>query len=354
MEKILIDGRALQTYSKYRGIGRYTKQIIELFKDNDDFVFLFFGGNDIPSDINNTIKIKYPRKLITFSDKIFLNNYLRRENIGVYHSPVYGLPPKTDDIDYYLSVHDITPLLFPSFYPYRIKMILKKIIKSSENAKIIIANSVSTKNDILNYFPKIRENKIKVVYPMIKPELYLSEKKPDINLPKEYILYTGGFDKIKNIDSIIKTIIVLKIPLVLVGMIKEEDKRKILKDLTEKEKKMFYFTGFISDEELSYLYKRALILMFLSLNEGFGYPPLEALMCGTVSVLSDRGSLKEVMGESGIYVNDPFNIEEIVEKIRFVLDNNEIRDEIIKQREKILRKYSPRNFKENLLNIYNL
>jgi glycosyltransferase involved in cell wall biosynthesis len=354
MEKILIDGRALQTYSKYRGIGRYTKQIIELFKDNDDFVFLFFGGNDIPSDINNTIKIKYPRKLITFSDKIFLNNYLRRENIGVYHSPVYGLPPKTGDIDMFLTVHDLTPLKFPEFFHRKIKIILKMIIKSSKNAKKIIVDSISTKNDILNYFPKIRENKIKVVYPMIDSRLCQSERKIKLSLPEQYLLYAGGVDRVKNVNSIIEAVRILKIPLVLAGGIKEEDKRKILKDLTEKEKKLFYFTGFISDEELSYLYKRALILMFLSLNEGFGYPPLEALMCGTVSVLSDRGSLKEVMGESGIYVNDPFNIEEIVEKIRFVLDNNEIRDEIIKQREKILRKYSPRNFKENLLNIYNL
>ena len=353
MKKNLIDGRALQTYSKYRGIGRYTRQIIELFKNDNNFKFLFFKGDDIPSDIKNIITIKYPRKLITFSDKIFLNNYLKRENIEVYHSPIYALPKKAKSINYYLSAHDITPLLFPRFYPLKIRIILKEIIKSSKNAKYLITNSNSTKNDILNYFPQINENKVKVIYPMIDLNFCLTEKKPDINLPNEYLLYTGGFDRIKNVDSIIKAVGLLRIPFVFVGMIKDEYKKHMLKNLSEEKQKLFYFTGFVSDEELSYLYKKASVFLFLSLNEGFGYPPLEALKCGTVSVLSNRGSLKEVMGDSGVYVENPLNIEEIVEKVKFTLNNRELKDKILKNKEKILDKYSPRNFKENLLKIYN-
>ena len=353
MKKILIDGRALQTYSKYRGIGTHTKQVIELFKEDERFRFLFFRGGDIPSDINNIITVNYPRKIITFTDRFLLNKYFDKENISIYHSLAYGLPSKRKGIKFYLTAHDITPLLFPKFYSFRVRQILKMIIKSSKNAEYLLANSKATKYSILNHFQNIKEDKIRVLYHMINDNICVLEEKPDFDLPEQYLLYTGGFDKIKNIESIIKAVKILKIPIVIVGKINDKRKKELLRELKDKEKKLFIFTGFINDRELSYIYKKASLFLLLSLNEGFGCPPLEALKCGTVSVLSNRGSLKEVMGDSGVYVENPLNIEEIVEKVKFVLDNRDLKMKILKNKEKTLNKYSPRNFKENLLKIYN-
>ncbi len=352
MKKILIDARALQTYSKYRGIGRYARQTIDIFKEDKRFNFLFFEGDDIPSDIKNIVTVNYSRKFITLTDKFFLNNYLKKEKIDIYHSLAYGLPKNRKGIDYFLTVHDITPLLFPKFYSIKIKMILKAIINSSKNAKYLLADSEATKTSILNNFPKIKKDKIKVIYPMIEPTFCLSIKKPQFNIPLQYLLYTGGFDRIKNIESIIKAIKIIKVPVIFAGKIEKERKKELMKDLNDTERKLFIFTGFINDEELSYLYKNASVFLFLSLNEGFGYPPLEALKCGTISVLSERGSLKEVMGDCGVYVKEPLNIDEIVYKVKTALENSDLRKQILLKKEKLLDKYTLQNFKNKLINIY--
>ncbi len=354
MKKILIDGRALQSYSKYRGIGRYTKQIIDTFKDDERFYFLFFNGDDIPEDIKRRIEIKYPRKFITFTDKILLKSYLKKEKIDIYHSPAYAIPKKVKGIKFFLTVHDITPLIFPENYSFRVKFVLKKIIESSKNAETLIADSNSTKKSILNHFSFLNEDRIKVLYPFIREDFCLNFKKPNLKLPDDFILYVGGFDWIKNVESIIKAVKILKIPVVLAGMISDKRKKELTKDLNYNERNLLFFTGFVSNEELSYLYRFAKLFVFLSLNEGFGYPPLEALKCGTISVLSNRGSLREVMGECGVYVENPLDIDEITFKIKSTLENSSIKEKIIKTSKKIINKFSEGNFKINIKKIYDI
>ena len=70
------------------------------------------------------------------------------------------------------------------------------------------------------------------------------------------------------------------------------------------------FTGFVTDEELIALYSRCGVFVFVSLYEGFGLPPLEALSCGARTVVSNTSSLPEVVGDVGITV-DPKDIKAI-------------------------------------------
>jgi glycosyltransferase involved in cell wall biosynthesis len=79
--------------------------------------------------------------------------------------------------------------------------------------------------------------------------------------------------------------------------------------------------GFVNDEELRSLYENAACFVFPSFYEGFGFPPLEALMLGTPVVVSRAASLPEVFGDAAVYC-DPRSPRDIAEKIRFVLQGN--------------------------------
>ena len=79
--------------------------------------------------------------------------------------------------------------------------------------------------------------------------------------------------------------------------------------------------GFVDDDELEQLNHDAYCLIYPSLNEGFGYPPLEAMRYGTPVVASPVTSISEVCGESVIYFN-PFSIEELKSRLLMITDFN--------------------------------
>lgn len=88
------------------------------------------------------------------------------------------------------------------------------------------------------------------------------------------------------------------------------------------------FTGAISDSELRGLYENAFAFVFPSLYEGFGIPPLEAMICGCPVLASNASSIPEVCGEAALYF-DPGNIQDIVRALLELTVNTPLRDELI-------------------------
>jgi len=87
-------------------------------------------------------------------------------------------------------------------------------------------------------------------------------------------------------------------------------------------------TGYVPHEEMPLFYNAADLLIYPSLYEGFGLPPLEAMACGTPVIVSNRSSLPEVVGEAGILV-DPTNVGEITLATLSVMTNRSLREELI-------------------------
>jgi glycosyltransferase involved in cell wall biosynthesis len=75
-----------------------------------------------------------------------------------------------------------------------------------------------------------------------------------------------------------------------------------------------HLTGYVSDEDLPALYSGALAVVYPSLYEGFGLPPLEAMACGTPVITSSTTSLPEVTGDAAILV-DPLSIDQIASAV---------------------------------------
>jgi glycosyltransferase involved in cell wall biosynthesis len=90
------------------------------------------------------------------------------------------------------------------------------------------------------------------------------------------------------------------------------------------------FLGRVDDADLPALYNGALFLAYPTLYEGFGLPALEAMACGTAVLTSNVSSLPEIVGQAGVYV-EPKDIESITQGLRLLLDDNQLRQELVEK-----------------------
>jgi glycosyltransferase involved in cell wall biosynthesis len=112
------------------------------------------------------------------------------------------------------------------------------------------------------------------------------------------------------------------------------------------------FTGYISDDEIPILMNGACLLIYPSLYEGFGRPPLEAMACGTPVIVSNISSMPEVVGDAGALV-DPTDVDDIANTILAILTNDKIRKEMAEKGLERAKLFSTEKMIQNTINIFN-
>jgi glycosyltransferase involved in cell wall biosynthesis len=188
---------------------------------------------------------------------------------------------------------------------------------------------------------RISEEKVTVVLPGARaPFRALDFVDPRqlsrIGLEGEYILAVGSNEPRKNLERLLRAFRTLKesgkIPhrLAIVGPAgwKNEGMRRALVDL--KLEREVVFTGYVEDSDLNVLYNGAALLVYPSLYEGFGLPPLEAMAAGCPVAVSRASSLPEVVGEAGLYF-DPLNIEEMADVMRRIIESQGLRSDLVER-----------------------
>lgn len=196
---------------------------------------------------------------------------------------------------------------------YRTKIADPLMVKRSDK---IITVSENSKCDLIKFL-HAPEDKIAVVYNGVDQEKFHrmdDQEASDIlekrGWPMDFILYAGTIDHPgKNAIAAVKAFEKLKKSgryngsCVLAGM--PGSGFEVVKEYIDESeyKDWIVITGFVSDEELVALYSKCATFVFVSLYEGFGIPPLEALSCGAKVVVSNTSSLPEVVGNIGITVN---------------------------------------------------
>ena len=207
---------------------------------------------------------------------------------------------------------------------------------TAKRADHIITVSENSKRDIIKFL-RVKEEKITVVYNGVDQAKFKKMDNVQANSilkkrgwPENYILYTGTIDHPgKNVMNVIKAFEKLKKEnkydgsLILAGMLGSG--YEVLVDYVKKSKYMnsIILTGFVSDEELIALYSNCKIFCFVSLYEGFGIPPLEALSCGAKVIVSNTSSLPEVVGEIGITI-DPLDVDMLAKSIEQNININKL------------------------------
>jgi glycosyltransferase involved in cell wall biosynthesis len=175
---------------------------------------------------------------------------------------------------------------------------------------------------------KIPEKKISVIPHGISNRFHC---RAPLSKKRNYIFYAGRSSPIKNIEGLIGAFEMLlneysiDIKLKLTG-----DERKLNFSIEERLRDKVEFVGYPSDDQLVELYRNALLLVFPSFYEGFGFPPLEAMACGCPVVVSNVASLPEICGDAAYYV-DPHDVESIAGGIHRVLTDEALRQGLIEK-----------------------
>lgn len=162
----------------------------------------------------------------------------------------------------------------------------------------------------------------------------LTEVRSRYGLPEKYLLFISGITPLKNFGRTVQAFDLLAEKydhhFVVTGFNKFKFKGELKKIQALKNKDKIQFLGFIPDADLPAFYNLADAYIFPSLYEGFGLPVLEAFACGCPVVTSQTGCTREITADAAILA-DSYDVADIAEKIEMVLNNDELRANLIKR-----------------------
>ncbi|NMB64729.1 MAG: glycosyltransferase family 4 protein [Spirochaetes bacterium] len=239
-----------------------------------------------------------------------------------------------------VTIHDVVFALFPETISLTNKISYYTLFKISlKRANAIITISNNSKEEIIKY---LNVNKpIFVIYNGIDIKKYYPNKEIEKD---NYILFVGTLQPRKNLSNVIRAFNILaqhlNYDLFIVGASgwKNDDIHKIVKSLHPDIQKRINFLGYVSNDELATLYKKAKIFVAPSLHEGFGLIILEALASGIPVVTSNRGAIAEVFGDSVEYA-DPLSPQDIARKIQILLNDEDKQKKMIYYGLEYVKKY---------------
>ena len=257
-----------------------------------------------------------------FTDGILPGHYSKKGSIHLVHSPNGKLLPSSSSFRQTMMVHDLAFLLFPGTKPPgEADAWKRKIEKAVTRADGILVNSASTRDDLLEWFPRARGKthltRLGIDHLKLPGEVSSNQG--------EHILTVGTVEPRKNITRLIMAYgeaagnMDSIPPLVIAGGMgyRSEDILAAAEASPVREK--IRFTGYVTEEKLLDLYRKAVCLVHPAIHEGFGFTVPEALGFGLPVVSSGNGALGELYSEA-VYTVDPRDHLDIASGIVRALD----------------------------------
>ncbi len=189
-------------------------------------------------------------------------------------------------------------------------------------ANHLICISENTKKDLLDIYPELKRTPITVI-PLASSLNPLLDQEHQLLLDEKYFLYVGSRDiTYKNFSTLLKAFSKISqtfsdFKIKVVGLPLNENERNLITELKITQK--IDVVGYVSDQELVHLYKNSTAFIYPSMYEGFGIPPLEAMMCGCLVICSDTASLPEVTGNAALHFN-PENLNKLSELLEYSIN----------------------------------
>jgi glycosyltransferase involved in cell wall biosynthesis len=346
---------------QYGGISRYFANLISGVKKTKGFkakLPLVYAVNYYVRDFPQLLPViagkkylKKPHKRIRWNLR-YARFKIRNSKFDVFHASYYN-PYFLEGLKKPLvvTVHDMIHENYPRLFENSDEVIeQKKLVIQS--ADLIIAISTYTRDQVIRYYPHLSE-KIRVVYHGI-PDHRIDPAQEE--LPKKFILYVGDrFAVYKNFAPLIKAIAKKinsehDIHLICAGGGPfNEDELALFEKYAIQPERVIQVNA--SDEQMAQLYQQALIFIYPSLEEGFGFPMLEAFKNGCAIACSNTSCLPEVGGNAASYF-DPANQESMIKTISALIDDAHLRGALIQEGYQQLKKFTFDNCLARTLECY--
>lgn len=359
--RILYDHQIF-TWQTIGGISRYFVELMNNFPKECEVVNTTLFTNNVYA-LNGLINKNHMKAFIPsieFKGKVRIQRLINQANtqqilrhatFDIFH-PTYYDPYFIQRINkpYVITVYDLIHEKFPQFFGMNDKTISNKEI-TIRNASKIIVISEQTKKDLVEFYG-IGEGKIDVIY--LGHSIDTSKEEIIRSVPRNYILFVGERGGYKNFDNFIQAFSLINdrcsmdLHLICTGKIFTEAELLLI-DKYHLRHKCHHF--FVSDAQLTFLYKNARCFVFPSLYEGFGIPILEAFACECPIALSNTSCFPEIAQTGGTYF-DPYDPDSMANAIIKLLENIIYREEQIKQGKDILKQYSWQKMANKTLKVY--
>lgn len=372
--KIVIDARMYGT--EYTGIGRYIKNLVDNLQKQDRktkyFVLLkskYYKNLRLASNFE---KVLADFDHYSLQEQIKLPKILNNLGPDLVHFPHFNVPLFYNG-KFVVTIHDSIMskqkgknATTRQKYLFSIKRLgYERVFNHAlKNSVKIITPTDFVKDDLIKNY-SLEKEKIKTIYEAVddnvkpirgKSREYKSSFKNILN--KKYFIYAGNAYPHKNIKRLVEAVKYLnydlkqEIKLVLVTR-----KNEFRKRLTEFSKnidayKHLFFTKYLSDDELGYLYSKSHAFVYPSTEEGFGLQGLEAIANQTLLLASDIKVFKEVYKDAAIYFN-PYDFSSIQKAMFDSLNMPRLKyDDKIKNSQQILENYSLEKMAIETVKIY--
>lgn len=338
--KIAIDSGPLKSGHKVRGIGVYTRELIEELE-------------------------KLKTKEVNIDAVDFEKAKLSKYDILHYHfSPFIISVPKEKLAKTVVTIQDLIPLIYPKHYPPgtkgRLRFLKQKYL--FKNVDAVITISETSKKDICRFL-EINPNKVHVT-PLAPRKIFKKLKSEELksirakyNLPAKFVLYVGDINYNKNVPTLVEACKLAKVPLVICGkqaldieglgvgdIMTLQGPRDWVRylfgkphpELAHYEEVLSKFRkskdiirlGFVPDSDLVKIYNLATVYCQPSFYEGFGLPVLEAQASGCPVIASKIQVHVEIAEDSALFF-DPKSPQDLAAKITKMLKESDLKEKLI-------------------------
>ncbi len=360
--KLLFDAEVLrlgdQDEKVKRGIYWVAYNLLRQFAQDERFDVTLLVGSSYLIDFYTKDKVFQNLKSICPAFRLGKGgNYriIRNLKFNIANYDCYFNPAHSNQFEHFNSfymLHDAMPMFDNGWFPHAFTKVFYDFHHNLSPYTYYFANSNCSKTDFLKYFDNMKEDHIcvvpissaqdfKVLHDPVQLRAVFEKYETSLDLEAKYIFYMGAVDdKRKNIVGSVKYFIdfidknnITDLYFLLGGNGKEklvDGLKKYLGDKYEKYAKYIVPLGYVDVEDVNILYSHSLFFIFLSLYEGFGMPPLEAMMAGTPVICANNSSLPEVVGDAALLVDEQ-NEEEVLEAFKTFYYDKQMRDLYVKK-----------------------
>jgi len=339
-----LNGAAL--LSPLTGIGQYTKNLAEQLAASDEIDLNIFYLARWSKEIR-TQPFPSLGPIKTFIKKVVPHPYLvsralqgwkfysgaQDRRVSVYHEPNF-LPLRFAGPTV-VTIHDLSWIRYPETHPKQRVAIMNRILPLAlDKVQHVITDSEFIRGEVISEFGMSADRVTTTLLAprsMFKPrdQVACSATLFKHSLQhRSYFLVVGTLEPRKNVETAVRAHASLpeavrrQVPLVLVGMRGWLTSRLESELKAPVERAEVRPLGFVTDDELADLYSAATALVYPSLYEGFGLPPLEAMACGTPVIVSNVSSLPEVGGSAAV-MHDPMDTDALKAAMKRLIEDKQ-------------------------------